>query len=239
MTAEDGVRLPGSRRDALTARRIRWRRYPRCAASTPAGPRCIVSAQQDLDRHCGPAAVAALFARRPQDVMRLFHTPERRREAGPHCAIMARHRRPYREVTAADLARIAGTQHHGGLVALALPRPVLALDPRNLPPSITAARVTPVLDGIGNPHNLGAIARSAAFFGCRALLLSGEPRQAGLSDAAFRTSEGGLEALDIYGAADLPLALRGIAPGILTVAAARAACRPAIARHPHRPGAGQ
>jgi TrmH RNA methyltransferase len=178
-----------------------------------------VSTRQDLDRHCGPAAVAALFARRPQDVMRLFHTPERRREAGPHCAVMARHRRPYREVTAADLARIAGTQHHGGLVALALPRPVPALDPRNLPPAIASSRVTPVLDGIGNPHNLGAIARSAAFFGCRALLLSGDPRQAGLSDAAFRTSEGGLEALEIFGATDLPLALRGLAPRILTVAA--------------------
>jgi TrmH RNA methyltransferase len=175
--------------------------------------------QPELDRHCGPAAVAALFARRPQDVMRLFHTPERRREAGPHCAVMARHRRPYREVTAADLARVAGTQHHGGLVALAMPRPVPALDPRALPPSIAAARVTPVLDGIGNPHNLGAIARSAAFFGCRALVLSGDPRQAGLSDAAFRTSEGGLEALDVYRTADLPMLLRGLAPRILTLAA--------------------
>lgn len=175
--------------------------------------------QPEFDRHCGPAAVAALFAHRPQDVMRLFHTPERRREAGPHCAIMARQRRPYREVTGADLARVAATQHHGGLVALALPRPVPALDPRNLPTAMAASRVTPVLDGIGNPHNLGAIARSAAFFGCRALVLSGDPRQAGLSDAAFRTSEGGLEALDVFRAEDLPHTLRGLAPRILTVAA--------------------
>ena len=41
----------------------------------------------------------------------------------------------------------------------------------------------PVLDGIGNPHNLGAIARSAAFFGCRSLLLTDDPRQADISDA--------------------------------------------------------
>ena len=175
--------------------------------------------QPQLVRHCGPATVAALFAHRPQDVMRLFHTPERRREAGPHCAIMARQRRPYREVTAADLARVPATQHHGGLVALALPRPVLALDPRNPPAAITASRVTPVLDGIGNPHNLGAIARSAAFFGCRALVLSADPRQGGLSDAAFRTSEGGLEALEVFRAEDLPRALRGLAPRIQTVAA--------------------
>jgi len=173
----------------------------------------------ELDRHCGPAAVAAVFARRGTDVMRLFHTPERRREAGPHCAALARARRPYREVPAAELARIAGTAHHGGIVALALPRAVAALDPRLLPEALRAARVTPVLDGIGNPHNLGAIARSAAFFGCRAMLLSGDARQAGLSDAAFRTSEGGLEALELYSAADLPAALHAMAPAMLTVAA--------------------
>jgi TrmH RNA methyltransferase len=178
-----------------------------------------VTGREELDRHCGPAAVAALFAARPQDVMRLFHTAERRREAGPHCAVMARLRRPYREVPAAELARIAGTQHHGGLVALALPRPLPALDPRHPPPALATSRVTPVLDGIGNPHNLGAIARSAAFFGCRAMVLSGDPRQAGLSDAAFRTSEGGLEALDVFLAADLPRTLRGLAPRIRTVAA--------------------
>mgnify|MGYP001291981173 CR=1 FL=1 len=182
----------------------------------------------ELDRHCGPAAVAAVFARRPQDVMRLFHTAERRREAGPHCAALARLRRPYREVVAADLARIAGTQHHGGIVALALPRAVPAIDPRDLPEALRGARVTPVLDGIGNPHNLGAIARSAAFFGCRALVLSGDPRQAGLSDAAFRTAEGGLEALDLYRAADLPLLLRGLPPCIVSVAAvARGGAPPA------------
>ncbi len=173
----------------------------------------------ELDRHCGPAAVAAVVARRATDVMRLFHTADRRREAGPHCAMLARLRRPYREVTADELARIAGTQHHGGIVALALPRAVPLLDPRALPEALRAARVTPVLDGIGNPHNLGAIARSAAFFGCRAMVLSGDPRQAGLSDAAFRTSEGGLEALDLHRAAELPAALRAMAPAMLSVAA--------------------
>lgn len=173
----------------------------------------------DLDRHCGPAAVAAVFARRPQDVMRLFHTQDRRRDAGPHCAALARLRRPYREVLPADLARIAGTQHHGGIVALALPRAVAPLDPGDPPPALRAARVTPVLDGIGNPHNLGAIARSAAFFGCRGLVLSGDPRQAGLSDAAFRTSEGGLEALEVFRADDLPAVLRAVVPRMLPVAA--------------------
>lgn len=178
----------------------------------------------ETDRICGPAAVAALFARRPEDALRLFHTPQRRREAGPLCARMARARRPYREVGPEELARIAGTAHHGGIVAVALPREVAVLRADSPPPAaLLAAPVLPVLDGVGNPHNLGAIARSAAFLGCRALLLSGDPRQAGLSDAAHRTAEGGLEALALFRAPDLPAALRRLGGGpMLTVVAAAA-----------------
>jgi TrmH RNA methyltransferase len=163
--------------------------------------------------------VAALFARRPGDVLRLFHLPARRRQVGPFCAQMAKLRRPYREVSAEELARIAGTPHHGGVVAVAVPRAVPELGGGPLPEVLAAAPVLPVLDGIGNPHNLGAIARSAAFFGCRALVVSGDGRQAGLSDAAYRTAEGGLEHLALFRAAELPGFLRALAPRVVSVAA--------------------
>ncbi|MCQ4159436.1 RNA methyltransferase [Roseomonas sp. GC11] len=171
--------------------------------------------KSEPDRLCGPAAVAAVFTHRPQAVLRLFYLASRRAEAGPFCALLARARKPYREVPPAELAKIAGTTHHGGIVAIATPRAVPALPAMEALPS----HLLPVLDGIGNPHNLGAIARSAAFFGCKALLLSGDPRQAGLSDSAWRTSEGGLEALSLYRAADLPAALRALGTRYLTVAA--------------------
>lgn len=185
------------------------------------------AAPGDTDRIAGPAAVAALFARRPEAVLRLFYVPARRREAGPLCKMMAASRRPYREVPPDELARIAGTTHHGGIVAVAIARAVPELG-APFPPALLAAPVLPVLDGIGNPHNLGAIARSAAFFGCTGLLLSGDPRQAGLSDAAFRTAEGGLEHLALHRAASLPVALRAMAPRFTTVAAvARGGVAPA------------
>ncbi|MFZ6762599.1 TrmH family RNA methyltransferase [Pseudoroseomonas sp. WGS1072] len=174
------------------------------------------------DRLCGPAAVAAAFAHRPDAILRLFHTASRRAEAGGFCARLARERKPYREVPPEELARIAGTTHHGGIVAIATPRRVPVLPdplPATLPEPMFRGGLLPVLDGIGNPHNLGAIARSAAFLGCGALMLSGDPRQAGLSDAAWRTSEGGLEALGLVRAPDLPAALARLAPHCLTVAA--------------------
>ena len=175
--------------------------------------------ESDPDRICGHAAVSAVFARRPDDVLRLFYTRERRAEAGPFCAALARLRRPYRELPPEEMARAAGTLHHGGLVAIARPRAFPVLDPAALPDALFAAPVLPVLAGIGNPHNIGAIARSAAFFGCRALLLLGDPRQAGLSDAAARTAEGGLEHLDLFRAADPIATLRALAPRALTLAA--------------------
>ena len=166
----------------------------------------------DLDRLCGPAAVTAAFEARPDAVLRMFYTTSRRREAGPLCAIMAKTHRPYREVTQEEIIKIAGTEHHGGIVAVAVPRDAPVLGKGPFPQALLGAPVLPMLDGIGNPHNLGAIARSAAFFGCTGMLISNDPRQAGLSDAAYRIAEGGLEHLMLMAVENPAVALRAMAP---------------------------
>ena len=164
---------------------------------------------------CGIPAVAALFARRPNDALRLFHLAELRPVVGPWCAVLAAARKPYRLVPAEELAKVAGTAHHGGVAVVALPRAPLPFDPARPP----RTRLLLVLDGVGNPHNFGAIARSAAFFGLPALLVGAGPGVAMPSDAAHRTSEGGLEWLDVYRANDLPAALAALRPHYRTVAA--------------------
>jgi TrmH RNA methyltransferase len=176
---------------------------------------------REPQRICGVNAVRALFLRRPEEVVRLHYAPERREIAGPLCRYMARHRLPYREALPDELARIAGTEHHGGIVALARQRRAMPM-PEELPPVLWSAPVLPVLDGIGNPHNLGAIARGAAFFGAKAMVLSGDARQADLSDAAFRTSEGALEHLAVFRTEDLPGLLRRLHGRVLTAAAVAA-----------------
>ena len=167
------------------------------------------------DRICGANAVAALFARRPDSVQRLFYTDAMRQVAGPFCSRLARAHKPYRMLPVEDLTRAAGTQHHGGICAVATPRDVSALD-LAAPPQFPLLLA---LDGIGNPHNLGAIARSAAFFGVRAMLLHEAPGATALSDAAHRVAEGGLEHLDLYRTADLAQAVRALQPWYRSVAA--------------------
>ena len=164
---------------------------------------------------CGPRAVAALFARRPDDVLRLFYLAEQRPRVGDWCAALAAARKPYRMVEAEEMAKVAATTHHGGIAAVAKPRDIPRLDPARPP----RHNLLLVLDGVGNPHNLGAIARSAAFFGVRALLLAETPGAAMPSDAAYRTAAGGLEWLDLFRTRDLPAALALLDPHYRTVAA--------------------
>ena len=167
------------------------------------------------DTICGANAVAALFRRRPEAALRLYYTEAGRGVAGPFCAELARRRAPYRLLPPDEMARAAGTPHHGGIAVVARARVVPILQAVDVP----RERILLVLDGIGNPHNFGAIARSAAFFGVRTLVLNHVAGAALPSDAAYRTAEGALEELALYRSRELPALLQALGPIYRTVAA--------------------
>jgi RNA methyltransferase, TrmH family len=164
-----------------------------------------------LIRVCGLAAVRALFVCDAGRVERLFFAAALQPLLGPHCQALARVRKPYRQLDEAELARVAGTVLHGGVVAVARPQPVRDLDPRDTAAWARGGGPLLILDGVGNPHNLGAIARSAAFFGLERLVLADRPEQALPSDASYRVAEGGLDHVLLY-RARLPDALRVLKP---------------------------
>lgn len=178
-----------------------------------------------LFRVAGLPAVTALFAHEPKRVERLFFEQRFLDEAAPFCKMLAAARRPYRMVDAEELAKVAGTVLHGGIVALIPPRTLPAFDPE-------AAKgwrePLLILDGVGNPHNLGAILRTAAFFGLPRVVLSDHPGQALPSEAAYRVAEGGFEWVSLYKAAGLPTALRRLRDSHRVVATALAPDRPTI-----------
>jgi len=183
-------------------------------------------AQPKLSRIAGLAAVSALFKCRPQSAERLFFDERMKAEAAPWCKIMAESRKPFRQVSADELTKVAGTPLHGGIAVVAqmrLPQKFEAVKSFNW---AKAGEPLVVLDGIGNPHNLGAIARTMAFFGLSKLILSDHPEQALPSDAAFRVSEGGLEHVDVMVANNLPKALERLKPHYQVVATALGAHRP-------------
>ena len=143
----------------------------------------------------GLNAVRATFARRPQAIRKLYLAEARIPQLQPLLQWCVANRIGYRVVAEDDLRKLAASSHHEGVVA-----DVLREEPQ---PLTSWLRVLPDgrqcvlwLDGVGNPHNLGAILRSAAHFGVAAILL---PKTSSLtvSGAAARVAEGGAEAIPL------------------------------------------
>jgi TrmH RNA methyltransferase len=201
-------------------------------AGTREGPRHASRGRgnaEKLLRVAGLSAVRALFATAPTRVERLFFVGDLRPQVTDYCGILARARKPYRQVGNEELARVAGTVLHGGVVALARPRPVRPFDSAEAGSWASDGKLLLLLDGIGNPHNLGAIARTAAFFGLPRIVLSDHPAQALPSDASYRVAEGGLDHLEVYRAEAFARALGTLRQSYLVIGAAAEGGQP-IAR---------
>jgi 23S rRNA (guanosine2251-2'-O)-methyltransferase len=120
------------------------------------------------------------------------------------------------EVGRGQLDRLAGggpqaSAVHQGVV-LQVP-PFAYLHPDDLLRRALEAPEPPLLvalDGVTDPHNLGAIARSAAAFGAQGLLLP-QRRAAGVTAAAWKASAGVLAHLPVARATNLVQALRAAA----------------------------
>jgi TrmH RNA methyltransferase len=173
-----------------------------------------------LLRVTGLPAVSALFATAPERVEKLFFDRKTKVQAGAFSAAMARARKPYNLAEDDELERVAGTKLHGGIVALAEPLPVLVFDPAEAARWASEQKLLLMLDGVGNPHNFGAIVRTAAFLGIPRIVLSDHPSQAMPSDASYRIAEGGMEHVKLYRAMNFTRSLAKLRQSHRVVAAA-------------------
>lgn len=173
-------------------------RHESAEPATPRGPR--------EQRLYGLNACLAMFARRPGDLRKVWLLESRIPKLKDVLAHCVKNRIGYTVVGEEDLQKLAASSHHEGVVFGAMPAPELSLSAwlRELPPG---PQVALWLDGVGNPHNLGAILRSAAHFGVAGLLLPKDSSLA-LSGAAARVAEGGAEVVPLVrlGRADNSLA---------------------------------
>jgi TrmH RNA methyltransferase len=150
----------------------------------------------------GLRAGLAVFGARPDDVLRVAFSREVRGEVTELARWAAAHGVPCEERAAADLDRIAGGAHHEGLCVLARPRAWIGAN--DLADRLLRGRGTCVaLDRVRNPYNVGAVLRSAAFFGVDAALLGAPAPHPGLAPTAVRVAEGGVEHLALARTTDL------------------------------------
>lgn len=198
------IRSSESRKQENTGRR--QQAAPRSSEERPAA-RHDGGNRQEL-RYYGLNAMQAVFAQRPEAIRKVYLTESRIPQLQPLLSWCVKNRIGYRVVEETDLGKLAASSHHEGVVA-----DVLRVEPQDLPGWLQSLPAGPALaiwlDGVGNPHNFGAILRSAAHFGVGAIL---QPQDSTLavSGAAARVAEGGAEKVPLVRLPDRNAALAAL-----------------------------
>lgn len=120
---------------------------------------------------------------------------------------------PFQQVPKEALDRMAGGSVHQGVVARLASADLLT--EAELLGRLGPASLVVVIDGVSDPRNVGAIARSLAAFGGDGLFLPGH-RAASLGPGAARTAAGALELLPVARAGNLPRLLEKLADQSIT-----------------------
>jgi 23S rRNA (guanosine2251-2'-O)-methyltransferase len=154
----------------------------------------------------GRHAVAAALANPRRSCHRLLATPE------GLAALDAAARRPGLEVATVERAelerRLPPGAVHQGLALSVAPLPQLDLKRACAPEA--GANLVLLLDQISDPHNVGAILRSAAAFEARAVVLP-ERRSAELGGALAKAASGALDLVPVVLVTNLARALDDLA----------------------------
>jgi TrmH RNA methyltransferase len=157
-----------------------------------------------LDRVYGLAAALAAFEARPEAVARIAHTEEQRFALRDVLREAAKRRIAYREVPADELSRMCESQHHEGVCVWVRRGRAASLD--DAIAAVGARGGMFALDAVENPHNVGAIVRTAAYFGVASVLVQTEGGRP-LPASALRIAEGGSEHVCVAVGSSLPRAL--------------------------------
>jgi 23S rRNA (guanosine2251-2'-O)-methyltransferase len=159
----------------------------------------------------GIHAVRVLLDRHPQRVRRVLLAGGR--DAGRLAEIRALAQRAGVQVASAgdaELDKLAAGERHQGVVAEVLPR---AGDPETqLEEALEAAGPAPlllVLDGVQDPHNLGACLRSADAAGAAAVIVPRD-RAAGLTPVVRKVAAGAAETVPLVSVVNLARTLRDL-----------------------------
>lgn len=166
-----------------------------------------------MDKLTGIHAIReALDAERPFD--RILIARGRQDSRVEEIVQLARkHNIPVRFEDRRELDRLANSKDHQGVVALAAARAAATLEDilsaANQSSDHGAKGLIVLLDGVEDPHNLGAIIRTALAAGAHGVVIP-ERRAAGLTDAVARASAGALAHLPVAKVTNLAQAMEAL-----------------------------
>ena len=165
---------------------------------------------------CGMNASLAAGEYHPEKINRLFLREDRLKSFTGICKQLAQRKRPYKICEDEELERICKSVHHQGVVVMVEEPTIEALSREELEFWAAEGKTGLVLHSIGNDHNLGAIARAAAFFDVTYIVLNEKDavfkkdisinsdreetsviQEVRLTTSAYRVAEGAFEHLTV------------------------------------------
>lgn len=135
----------------------------------------------------------SVFKHRRSAIIKMFITQEMTYQFKDVIEWLIKQHLGFDVVTSEQITKLTQTPHHGGVCLIIKKRiPLLLVD--YLEKYGNKKDCVLAIDDVSNPHNLGGIIRSAAFYKVNGVML----RQTSLLDtgAAMRVAEGGIEALE-------------------------------------------
>ena len=174
---------------------------------------------------CGLNAVLAIGEYHPQIINRLFLREERFYTFTGICKQLAERKRPYKICEDEELQRICKSVHHQGVVAMIEEPVVEPLSREDLDLWASEGKTGVLLHSVGNDHNLGAIARAAAFFDVSFIVLNekdlsfddGYNQDVKLTTSAYRVAEGGFEHLTVRSVSNTAAFLKDASKKLITI----------------------
>ena len=147
---------------------------------------------------CGFEAVKALAKINPQKIRRFYYTRDRMMDFKDLFKFLAERKIPYNNIPEGELEKLSGTPHHQGVVAMIEQVEIPHLNTKITDEWISNNESAILLDRVGNANNLGAIVRSAAFFGLKNIVIPRNEEQTSITTSSYRVAQGGMEFVKIY-----------------------------------------
>jgi RNA methyltransferase, TrmH family len=192
-----GYRQDRGPRDDDFQARTAWKR--------PHGAPLMSDLRDDEMKIVGRNACRTLFDTDPRRLIRLYLFRDLLEPMDDLIKFCRQNKLAYHVVEAEEMERVSDSEHHEGMCMVVKRKPSITVRDylEGLPAGGPACVVA--IDGVANPHNIGAIIRVAAHFGVNALVSANVG--ALQSGAAARTAEGALEHVSLVGCEELSGAL--------------------------------
>ncbi|MBF0236167.1 MAG: RNA methyltransferase [SAR324 cluster bacterium] len=160
-------------------------------------PRVIKTQKEEEIRIFGWHACQTVIQHRKEAIRKIYLDETRLEELRPTLAWCAQQKIGYRILGDTELSKLTDSTHHEGLCLEIQKRPPLSWNQFIKRVSTTTGPQRLLfIDGVANPHNFGAILRTAAHFGVKAVLHTPD-FPSNLSGTVYRISEGAADLMDM------------------------------------------